>query len=203
MPVPRLDITERNVLRDIKYLSDSWAKCTTLAPFYQYFISEMIMMRLFSVLNEAIEEIACKLVTNAVYKNGHRPTLLFTASNIMGAKSAMLSHGRKKARRYLNWTNANQIFHSARYVIDPSDIFFSKCMAHDPLIDEMRLVRNYIAHRNTSTLSGYRTVIRAVYGANSKISPGRFLVSDKRLSTPKLIQYLGSTKIVVSDLVAG
>ena len=203
MPLPRLDITERNVLRDIDRLSNYWATCFVLDPPHQYFISEMILLRLFSLLNEALEEIASKLVAGASYKNGSFPALLFRANNVIGAKSAMLTHGRPRPRRWLNWTYILEVPNNVRYVIDQGDSFVVKCNSHSAIIEEMRKVRNFAAHRNTSTRLGYKQVIRNVYGANSKISPGRFLVSNRMVTTSKLVEYMGSTKIIVSDLVSG
>jgi hypothetical protein len=71
---------------------------------------------------------------------------------------------------------------------------------HGNSIDEMRKVRNFIAHRSTSSRSEYRDVIRLTYGANINISSGVFLISDRRSSIPNIDRYITTTKIVLNDM---
>jgi hypothetical protein len=184
-------------------LEGSWGECEALAPKFQYFVSEVVFLRLFSLLSEALEEIACKLVAGASYVNGTAPEVLHKTNSVQSAKSAMLTVGRRRSRRWLNFTNAREIELCVRHVIDSNDSFLRMCFAHDPIIDEMRIVRNYIAHRNSGTFQNYGRIIRRTYGANSKIQPGPFLVSKSRESRSKLESYLISSRIVLHDLVTG
>ncbi len=71
------------------------------------------------------------------------------------------------------------------------------------MIDEMRIVRNHIAHRASSTYQDYKTVIFRIFGASLRIQPGAFLTSTKRLPRPKIIDYISISKIIVNEITCG
>lgn len=203
MPTPRLDITLRDVRRSIEYLEKYRADSRSLEPKFQYFIAELIMLRLFSVLESAIAEIAYKLVAGAIYLNGSQPNRLFSANSVAGARTAMLTYGRSTPRQNLSWSKSRYIRESTANVLASSESYLLYAVAHGGTLDEMRKVRNYIAHRNSSTRKGYKQVVRIAYGANSKVNVGPFLVSEQRASIAKLDAYLSSTKIIIGDMVRG
>ena len=203
MPVPRLDITVRNSDNLINHLSRFRSGSTSLPPGYQYFIAELVIIRLFAILEETIFELACKLVSGADYIKGSKPNRLFQANSVAGAKTAMLTHGRHKPKQYLNWTKVSDIKSNTSFVMDQSDPFISFAVIHGPSIDEMRKVRNFVAHRSPRARVGYRQVIRSTYGANPPVDAGVFLVTTNRWPTAKLDLYLNTTKIIIRELANG
>ena len=203
MPVPRLDITLRDTRRRIDYLANFRSDSRDLAPRYQYFIAELIMLRLFAIMENAIADVAYKLVAGAAYINGNQPRRLYIARSIAGARTAMLTYGRSKPRQNLSWTKSKYIRESTSTVLAPTEIYLTYAQAHGGTLDEMRKVRNFIAHRNSSSHIGYKQVVRAAYGAHSKIGVGPFLVSEQRSSTTKIDSYLLAVKIIITDLANG
>ena len=203
MATPRLDITIRSSSSIIDRLNNHRNDCRLLESRYQYFISEMIMLRLFAVFEDTVAEIAYKIGAGAQYINGTIPNLLYRSNSMAGARTEMLRRGRSKPIQNLRWTKARYIRESVQHVIDVNEKYVQYAIIYGNEIDEMRKVRNFLAHRNTSTRREFRDVIRLIYGANLNISSGAFLVSDRRLSPTNLDRYIATTKIVLNDMVKG
>ena len=203
MPAPRVDVTVRNTTTDIERLETFRANSRSLAPVHQYLITELIILRLFSIVESAIEDIACKLVAGAPYVNGARPARLFPANSMGGARSAMLTFGRSERKNYLRWTSVKDIRDSTSQVLNATDPFIVYAQAHGNILSEMRKVRNFLAHRSPQARQGYREVVRVVYGANSRVRIEAFLTSRQRHSVAKVDEYLTTAKIMIADLARG
>ena len=96
MPAPKLQITIKNSHHAIDKLLSFRAESESLEAKYQHFIAEMIMLRLFSIFEHSVAEIAYKLASGARYVNGRQPTLAAKAGSMMGARGLFLRHGRPK-----------------------------------------------------------------------------------------------------------
>lgn len=203
MPVPNLSITLRNANNIIDKLEVYRNQSQSLDAKYQYFISEMIMLRLFGAFEDSISQIAFKLAAGASYTNGLSPSLNIRASNIASARALFLQHGRPKAIQNLKWTQAKHISDSVKYVIPTTEKFIQNVQFHGRIINEMRIIRNVLAHSSTSAKAEFKTLIRQTYGAQLPITTGAFLTSTRRTSIPNLQRYLLSTKIILADLTKG
>lgn len=203
MPTPSLAITLRDTGTGLNNLERFRSDSKELEPRYQYFIAELMMLRLFAIMEGAIADIAYKLVAGATYLNGTEPIRLFSANSMASARAAMLNYGRQNARQNLRWTKSKDIRDSTSTVLPPTESFIRYARENGHLLDEMRKVRNYIAHNNADSRSGYRQVIRLTYGANSKVSSGVFLVSIRRQSVAKIDEYIANARIIIADLVNG
>ena len=203
MPTPRVEITVRNTTNDIGRLEQLRSDSQPLEPVLQHVIAELIMLRLFSIIESSIGEIACKLVAGALYISGNRANRLVGAKNMAGADTVMRTHGRSKARRYLQWTSISEIRESTKRVLDSTEPFIVHAQAHGHMLSEMKKVRNFLAHRSPSARQGYREVVLAVYGANSRVKIGAFLTSRQRRPVSKIDEYLAIAKLMVGDLAKG
>lgn len=203
MPTPKLSITVRNASQAITKLERYRNDSLDLEAKYQQFIAEMIMLRLFSVLEDSVSEIAYKLASGSKYLNGCRPRLRVQAGSMSGSRGLFLSHGRTRPIQNLKWTKARFIRESVQHVISPMDPFIVAAQRNGATIDEMRKIRNVLAHNTKSAKSDYKAVVRMAYGANVKITPGAFLSTTRRNPVCKLNQYLTSTKIILADMVGG
>lgn len=203
MPTPKLQITIRNSHQAIDKLSLFRRESENLEAKYQHFIAEMIMLRLFSIFEDSVAEIAYKLASGAVYVNGGFPVLTSQAGSMVGARGLFLSHGRTKPVQNLKWTKPKYIRESIQHVISTADPFILSTQRNGNIIDEMRKVRNVLAHNTTSARIEYKKVIRQAYGANVHIIPGAFLSSTRRTAVCNLDRYLTSTKLVLVDMVSG
>ena len=203
MPAPRVDVSVRNTITDIERLEEFRTNSQSLVPVHQHLIAELIMLRLFSIVESAIEDIACKLVAGSPYVNGLLPARLVSAKSRDGARSAMLTYGQQNPKSFLRWTSVKDIRESTSKVLKSTDPFITYAQAHGNILNEMRKVRNFLAHRGPKTRQGYREVVRVVYGANSRVRIEAFLTSRRSRPVAKVDEYLAAAKIVVSELAGG
>src|ERR1700737_2490115 len=180
------------------------AGCSDLESRYQYMISEVVMLRLFSILETVIGEMALKFACGALYRNGNSPNTHISCSSMGDATSKMLSHNRgNKPMQYLKWTNARDIKKSIKYTLDVGDKFYANVQNHSSLIDEMRKIRNHVAHRNSGTARDYYQVLRVTYGGNPKIPIGAFFTFKSRNPIPNINRYLLSVPVILNDISNG
>ncbi|MBI4965286.1 MAG: hypothetical protein HY913_18565 [Desulfomonile tiedjei] len=111
------------------------------------------------------------------------------------------THGRTAPRYQLRWSKASEIKKNVKYVIDARDNFVAVIDRNGALIDEMRRVRNRIAHNNSQSRSHYREIVRRHYGAYlNNVTPGTLLLSQR--VTPCLLdQYIRGARVLAKDLV--
>jgi hypothetical protein len=121
------------------------------------------------------------------------------------AHSKMLTHGRRRNRRprYLQWTKADFIRDSIQYVLDLGNPYNRNIQNYSILINEMRVVRNHIAHRLTSTRQAYNTELARLYGANIRLPVGAYLASTTRHPISNMNRYIQSMKIILDDITNG
>lgn len=190
MPTPLLSITLRNANKAIDKLQGYKSGSETLDPKYQFFISEMIMLRLFSTFEDVVAEIAYKLAAGAMYLNGTAPTLSLQANNVNGSRGLFLNYGRARPVQNLKWTKAKYIRESVQHVIPQTELYILNAQQHGSIIDEMRKVRNVLAHNSTTAKSDYKFVVRQLYGANINMIAGAFLASTRRNPVCNINRYI-------------
>lgn len=203
--MPRVNVitTLNNSRNDIALLNNYIISSKSLDAKYQHMISEIIMLRLFSILEHSISEFAFKFACGALYRNGNSPRLLRHCSSLQDANSQMLSYGRRTPLAYHRWTKENLIQKSIQYVLDTSDSFFTQIQAHANMIDEMRIVRNHIAHKSANTKREYSTLLTGLYGGNPRITAGAFLTSTSRQPRANIDKYIISTNVILNDISNG
>ena len=163
----------------------------------------MIMLRLFAMFEDCVAEIAYKIVAGATYSNGVQPVLQVKAKSIGGSRALFLNHNRPKPIQNLKWTKARFIKESIQYVIPLTEKYFTNVQIHAALIDEMRKVRNVLAHNTSSARAEFRDVVRISYGANISITVGAFLCSTRRAQKCNLDKYISSMRIILNDIAKG
>jgi hypothetical protein len=172
-------------------------------PRLQKLLAELIMMRLFDDLQEAIQGVALRLACGTHYVNGTAPTLLTApAKSTTGARHLYETYGRTKPR-HLKWSKVKFINETTKYVLDPLEPFTKACNANALVISEMQAIRNRIAHGNETSRAAFSVVVKRYYGAKlNHMSPGLMLLSP-RFSPPLLNRYLTSCRVIAADCAAG
>jgi len=203
MPAPKLYITLRNSHLSVDKLKRFRIESEKLEAKYQHFIAEMIMLRLFSIFEDSVAEIAYKLASGATYINGRQPNLMSQAGSMAGARGLFLSSGRARPVHNLKWTKARYIRESVQHVISNTDPYINSAQRNGNIIEEMRKVRTVLAHNTSSARSGFKSVVRLAYGANISITPGAFLSTTRRAPICNLDRYLASTAIIIEDMASG
>lgn len=203
--MPRVSIltSYNKSISDINILSNYLTGMTSLDAKQQYLIGEVVMLRLFSIFEVTVSDVALKLACGARYRNGNIPIVLTSCRSVSDAHSKMLNYNRRRPLRYLKWTGVNYINNSILYVLNNSDSFYVNVNHHSLLINEMRVVRNHIAHRTRSTQQQFNSELMRLYGANPRLSMGAFLLATNRQPLANINKYIQATKIIMNDITSG
>jgi hypothetical protein len=203
VPVASILSSYNKSIREINILSSYMNDCAVLESKYQYFVSEVVMLRLFAILELSISEMALRLSCGAPYKNGVSPITLVACTNISDANTKMISYNRRTPIRFLKWTSVSEVEKTIKYTLDLRDRFFVELTNHNSLFEEMRHVRNHIAHRNSGTAVQYYNQLHLLYGGNLRLSVGTFLTSTVRNNPSNIRKYLISVPIILHDISKG
>ena len=176
-------------------------RMSTADPWLQRFVAEMIMLRLFDAFQNAISGIATRLICGTDYADGSSPSL-FTAPANSGISAVMLmrTFGRSKMID-LNWSKASYINANTRKVLDASDHFTITINNYSTEINEMRIIRNRIAHANTNSRRAFARVVQSLYGASRpNVSAGMLLLSPRFSPMPSpLSRYIITCRAIAKD----
>lgn len=169
----------------------------TVDPRLQKMLAELVMMRLFDELQEALSGIALRLACGTTYADGTTPLLLVPpARSLDGALVLFSTQGRPKPS-HPKWSKVKYINDSTKYVLSNAEPFRQACTANTLAISEMQAVRNRIAHNNPNARIAFNTVLTRHYGAAlNHITPGLFLLSN-RFSQQKLDSYIQTCRLIV------
>ncbi|MFC2078446.1 hypothetical protein ACFLSZ_00535 [Candidatus Bipolaricaulota bacterium] len=200
----RLDVELRDCRASVDNLLALYGSLASLPGGIQKLVAEIVMLRLFDILSEHLRRITCKVACGGMYLDGTAPSLLHRSTSMAGAEKAMRTHGRgSKLHNHLRWSASKYIKENSVFVIDRRDHLIVTLDSHHMLIDEMRRVRNRIAHNNQGSRKAYSQVIRRRYGAKVRgVRPGVLLLSTRWSPVP-LEEYLRSTRVLVRALVKG
>jgi hypothetical protein len=176
---------------------------TPLPPKEQRLIAEIVMLRYFAVFEEAIASAAMRIACGVQYVDGSAPVLLHHSRTIAQAELNMRTLGRVRPLRYLKWTNSVDIKGNVKFVLDGAESFVTVIASYSAQIDEMRVVRNHIAHQNSDTRRKYNTVLSARYGGGvTNIAAGCFLLTNRW--TPCILrQYFQTAEIILRAAIKG
>lgn len=200
MAVPKLSTTLDKAFKAIDRLESLKVDSESLEAKYQHFISEMLMLRLFSIFEDTISEIAFKILSGAVYSDGQIPRLNVPITTIANARNVCLNYGRPRPSQNLKWTKASYIVDSVRYVMDPNEPFILNAQIHGNTIEKMRKARNVIGHNSPSAKADFKTLIRIVYGANIKLSIGAYLCSTKRNPVANIVKHFSEVRTILKSV---
>lgn len=170
----------------------------------QGFVAEVLMLRLFSLLEECVCGTACRVACGAAYRNGTMANPLRRCASLNDALNQFKTYNRgSRPLQHLKFTNVHHTNNGVKYVIPPNEPFLVHLNVYGVDFDEMRKLRNHIAHRNKSTYQDYKQIIMRRYGAYIKQSPGVYLVTTARSQRSKIEEYYIKTKVIIDNITKG
>ena len=167
------------------------------------FVAEVLMLRMFSILENSVREVSIRVACGVPYKNGVVSTPIIKCSSIPDALNRFKSVGRRKPLTNLNFSNVKHTNDSIKYIINSSEPIRVKLTHYGNEFEQMRIVRNHIAHRNESTYNHFKSVIINKYGAYLKLKPSVFLTSTKRQPRALIEEYLITIRVIINDITDG
>lgn len=202
MPVPRLDVTWAGYQAESLRLRQLVPSLASLQPGHRKLVAEIVLVRLFLLLENAIASTSAKILCGAGYLDATRPARVVTPRSMVAAVTAMKVHGRTKPKGFLKWTDGKEIRDNMRHTLSSADPFFACVSKHGALLTEMRYVRNHIAHSNSSTRLNFRKVVRTYYGAlRQGVTPGVLLLTPALGPPCVLERYIVGSRVVVTELL--
>jgi hypothetical protein len=174
-----------------------------IEPSLQKMLAEMVLIRLFDDLQEALSGMAYRLACGTSYIDGTTPTLLTSpARSTQAARTLFEIYGRQQLK-YVRWSRVAYIKETTKYVLASSDPFIAGCDRHSLTISELQAIRNRIAHKNSASRRNFDVVLRRYYGATPRnVTPGLLLLTP-RISPSPLQIYLTATRIIARECARG
>jgi hypothetical protein len=202
VPIPSFEVDWRTYQAETQRLQTLLPSLPALPPAHRKLVAEIVMVRLFLLLENTIASAGAKMLCGANYLDSTQPKKLVSARSVIAAKALMRCYRRKRPRRYLSWTKSQDIQDNLSQALDPTDPFFTVIGKHGALLTEMRYVRNHIAHSNSGTRVNFRKVILQYYGGLKQgITPGLLLLTSALGPTIILERYIVSSRVVVRELL--
>jgi len=198
-----VQVDQRRYDQEVRRLTDLVLHLDQLEPQYQKMVAEIVMLRLCSLLESTIESVASKLLSGSPYADGSPPILLLRSRSMRAAMDNMMTHGRAKPLKYLRWSEAGIIGHNVRNLLDRNDNFATVVTNHGRFLDEMRRVRNRVAHNSAKSRSEFGQVVLQYYGANPSGVTVGVLLKSKRFAPTLIERYLQGSRVLVRALVKG
>ncbi len=201
MQAPNLASDRDASLGEIDRLRSLVQSIEPLQVQHKKLIAEMIVVRLFIIIENLISRTCKKILCEAVYLDGTIPLRLVIATSMSNAQHLMASHQRTRDRA-LRWGNSRDIRQNISHTIDPKDPIVDVVSTYASFVTDIRYVRNHIAHRNPNTQANFRKVVRSYYGGLKRgTTPGLLLLTTATRPVPLVISYLTFARALVQDLL--
>ncbi|MEQ1936013.1 MAG: hypothetical protein ABL962_19335 [Fimbriimonadaceae bacterium] len=196
-----LEVNHREYAAHADRIRDLAAHVPAFANNYQVLLTEMLVLQAFYLFESAIENIAAKIVCGAPYVDGSVPVVLRRARTIDDALNDMRTVGRAKPKGLLKWNKPKEIIGNVRHLIHASENLCTVCKNHAASINEIRIVRNHIAHNNDGTRRDFAKVVTRRLTARPRRlpRPGAFLLREFTPGTTLLVEYVVTLGVLVKD----
>ncbi len=198
----KLEVEYSSLSRETDKLIQLLNNINSLQPKYAKLVAEILLLRLFDSLWDTIISVTSKIMCGALYADGSRPGLYIQSKSKRDSINNMIYYGRKKPI-YLRWSGISDIRNNIRFTVHPNEHFISELDRHSFLLEEIRWIRNRIAHNNTNARNKYKKVVLRCYGAYvNSVTPGTLLLTPRK-SPVLLEQYLKQARILIKDVIKG
>lgn len=203
MSTPNLVVDWKEFRSKSSDLDSLLSPISALPPRHRKLIAEIVLVRLFLLVENTIQSISAKVLCGADYLDGTTPKRLVKGKSVRHAYELMRTHSRSKPKRVLSWVQSDEIRDNMGKTLNTTDPYFSTIMNHGGLLTDMRFVRNHIVHGNNGSRLNFQKLVRNRYGGlKSGISPGIILLTPK-LNPPLLQEFLKGSRLLIRSLVRG
>src|SRR5262249_1929124 len=117
---------------------------------YRMLLAEMIALQAFYSFE----------ASGAKYGDGTAPTVTHPARSIDHALYSMRTLGRTRPKGILKWNKTREIIANVQHVLATTEAFCTACRNHGSRLNEIRVVRNHIAHNSHETRRDFAGVVR-------------------------------------------
>ena len=138
----------------------------------QYLIVEVAFLQFFLAWEDFFEQAFVRYMCGARTDSGYSPHLLLEYPNLNHA--LRLLHG---GRPFVDWVNAGEIISRAKLYFRDGEPFSNTIAPATTKLEEMKVIRNRIAHRSPHAKEKFEDYVRIKYGFFPRgMVPGKLLL---------------------------
>jgi hypothetical protein len=196
----------RPVLGEFK---DDISKCVRLLtavrgagfPFFQVeLFAELSFLRMYVSWEAFLEESFSRFLCGARGTSGAVPVSFTKPNSIEHAKRILV--GLDRGGRYADWSRRETVVARASLLFRHGAPFSLPLTAAARDLDDMRLIRDCIAHRSRTSKDSVAKIIQRRTGLAHKYSPGRFLLKTAVLGAPAtFLDFFASTLVLIAEQI--
>lgn len=161
-------------------------------------IIEMAFLEMFLSWEEFLESSFIKYMCGAKTISGYHPKRFAFPPNIEHAQKFLLLNG----RRYSDWSNPQDVIQRAETVFSNGDPFASALRPSVGNLENIRTIRNAIAHKSGTALQKFFDIVRQNLGSKPRgITPGMFLQKINQNTNISYFDYYRQILETASNLI--
>jgi len=197
----------RPVLKDFK---DDVSRCMQLLtavrgagfPFFQVeLFAELSFLRMYVSWENFLEESFSRFLCGARGTSGAVPVCCTKPNSIDHAKRILV--GLDRGGRYSDWSRRDVVVARASLFFRHGAPFQGPVTAAGVDLDDMRMIRDCIAHKSRTSKDSLAKIIQRRTGLARRYSPGRFLLRPAAAGAPAtFLDLFANTLVLVAEQIA-
>jgi hypothetical protein len=158
-------------------------------PFFQLQqISELAFLRIYMAWETFLEDSFTRFMCGASSLSGSHPRSYVKPLNIDHAREILIG----PKLRYADWTDPQLVVERAELIFAGGRPFASPVRAATTELNDMRTVRNCIAHRSVHTREQFNRLVQRRLGVARKFAPGVFLLTASPAPPQSYLDFFSS-----------
>jgi hypothetical protein len=158
-------------------------------PFFQLRqISELAFLRVFMAWEVFLEDSFTRFMCGASSLSGSRPKSYVRPLNIDHARDLIIG----PKLRFADWSDPQVVIGRANLIFATGEPFATPIKAATRELNEMRTIRNYIAHRSVYSREQFNRLVQVRLGVARKFAPGVFLLTPSPVPLQTYLDYFSS-----------
>lgn len=138
----------------------------------KYLIVELSFLKLYLAWEQFLEETFTRFMCGSITASGYSPNRFVQPPTLKHAYSMVL-----EGKSFVDWTKISNIIRRARMFFEEGEPYVTAVGSASSELEEMRRIRNRIAHRSEHSVRLFKEVVRQRIGSIPKgMRPGRFLL---------------------------
>jgi hypothetical protein len=170
-------------------------------PFFQVeLFAELSFLRMYVSWESFLEESFSRFLCGARGVSGVRPVSCARPPSIEHAKNLLV--GLERSGRYADWSNRDVVVRRANLFFRNGSPFARPLAAVAVDLDDMRLIRDCIAHRSRMAKEKLAKLVLRKTGVANRYSPGRFLLRTSAGTTDTYLESFSRTLTLAADQIS-
>jgi len=158
-------------------------------PFFQLQqISELAFLRIFLSWEGFLEDSFIRFMRGASSLSGSRPRSYVKPLNIDHARDFLIG----PKLRYADWSDPQVVVERANLIFAGGKPFATPIQAATRELNEMRIIRNCIAHRSVHSREQFGRLVQNRLGVARRFAPGGFLLTASPVPAQTYLDFFSS-----------